>query len=123
VAVDEIVVHQQRPEYEWSASLWYCRLPNKLEYRWYEASYFSAFRAEAAAPYSLARSIRDADLAASNVMHVYQLAFGPTAIDDEDEEDFAERWAALLGLASQGKLGHPRYLPLQPKFWRQHFVA
>jgi serine/threonine-protein kinase len=123
VAIEEIVVHQQRPEYQWSASLWYCRLPNTSEYRWYEASYFSAFKAEALAPYSLARSIMDADLAASNVMHVYQLAFGPTAIDDEDEEDFTERWAALLGLASQGKLGHPRGLPLQPKFWRQHFVA
>ncbi len=67
--------------------------------------------------------IRDADLAASNVTHVYQLAFGPIAIDDENEEDFIERWAALLGLASQGKLGHPEALPLQPSFWCQHFVV
>jgi hypothetical protein len=56
-------------------------------------------------------------------MHIYQLAFGPVPIDDENEDDFAERWAALLALASQGKLGHPRGLPLQPYFWRQAFVA
>lgn len=123
VAAEEIVVHQQSPEYKWSSSLWYCRLPNTSEYRWYEASYFAALRGEAVAPYSLGRNIRDADLAAAPVMHVYQLAFGPTPIDDEDEDDFSERWAGLLGLASQGKLGHPRGLPLHPKFWHQPFVA
>jgi serine/threonine-protein kinase len=123
IAAEEIVVHQQHPEYKWSAALWYCRLPNTTAYRWYEASYFSVFRAESVSPYSLARSPRDADLAASNVMHTYQLAFGPAAIDDEDEEEFIERWAALLALGAQGKLGHPRGLPLPVGFWRQHFVS
>jgi serine/threonine-protein kinase len=123
VTGEEIVVHQQRPEYAWSASLWYCRLPNTKEYRWYEVSYFSAFKGDTFAPYSLTRSVRDADLAAAPVMHVYQIAFGPTAIDDENEDDFTERWATLLGLASQGKLGHPSGLPLRPKFWLQSFVA
>jgi serine/threonine protein kinase len=123
VAAEEIVVHQQRPQYQWSASLWYCRLPTQAEYRWYEVSYFSPWKGEAAAPYSLTRRTDDADLAVSPVTHVYQTAFGPVAVDDEDEGDFIERWAALLGLASQGRLGHPRGLPLPPKFWRQPFVA
>lgn len=92
-------MHQRQPGYQWSASLWYARPPNTPDYRWYEVSYF-AFRDEGAAPYSLMRSIKDADLTAAPIMHIYQLA-----------------------LASQGKLGHPRGLPLQPYFWRQAFVA
>src|SRR5206468_8148025 len=35
VTAEEIVVHQEQPEYPWSASLWYCRMPNTTEYRWY----------------------------------------------------------------------------------------
>lgn len=123
VAAEEIAVQQRQPEYRWSSSLWYCRLPNTTGYRWYETSYFSPHRAEVFAPYSLARNVKDADLAAAPIVHLYQVAFGPSAIDDEDEEDFIERWAALLALAAQGKLGHPSALPLQPKFWRGHFVA
>jgi hypothetical protein len=123
VAGEEIVVHQEQPPYQWSASLWFCRLPNTSDFRWYEVSYFSLKREDVVAPFSLTRKASDADLAASPVMHIYQLAFGPIAIDDEDQDDFTERWAALLGLASQGKLGHPRNLPLPAKFWRQSFVA
>jgi serine/threonine-protein kinase len=123
VAVEEIVVRQNAPEYQWSASLWYCRLPNTSEFRWYEASYFAPFRSEANSPYSLARTLKDADLAAAPIMHSYQLAFGPIAIDDENVDEFIERWAAILALAAQGKLGHPRGLPLQKDFWRNPFVA
>jgi hypothetical protein len=123
VLVETIAVRQQHPVYEWSASLWYCKLPETTDYRWYEASYFSFHRAEAYAPYDLSTKIRDADLAASLIMHIYQLAFGPQPIDDEDEDDFGERWAALLALSAEGKLGHPRSLPLQPKFWRGPFVV
>ncbi|HYN16437.1 MAG TPA: protein kinase [Terriglobales bacterium] len=123
VAADEMIASQQRPHYRWSASLWYCRLPDTSDYRWYEASYFSLRPDEGPAPFSLTDRPKDADLAAAPIMHLYQLAFGPSAIDDEDEDDFTERWAALLALASRGKLGHPRNLPLSPKFWRQGFVA
>jgi hypothetical protein len=123
VAAEEITLDQENPDYRWSASLWYCRLPNTTDYRWYEASYFSPHVPDSVAPYSLANRFKDADLAAAPIVHMYQLAFGPSAIDDENEDDFTERWAALLALASQGKLGHPQALPLQPEFWRQHFVA
>lgn len=123
IAVEEIVVNQDQPRYQWSSSLWYCQLPNTTGYRWYEASYFAALRSEEFAPYSLVRNPSDADLAASHVMHIYQLAFGPSAVDDENEEEFIDRWAALLALASQGKLVHPRILPLQPSFWLQPAVG
>lgn len=38
----------------------------------------------------MTRSIRDADLAAAPIMHIYQLAFGPATIDDENAEEFIE---------------------------------
>ena len=76
----------------------------------------------AIAPYSLTGSVRDADLAAAPVMHIFQVAFGPTAVDDEHEDELIERWAALLALASCGKLRHPTRLPLAPKFWQQLFA-
>jgi hypothetical protein len=56
-------------------------------------------------------------------MHLYQLAFGPVAIDDENEGDFIERWATVFAVAAQGKLGYPRSLPLHETFWRNSFVA
>jgi serine/threonine-protein kinase len=124
VLAGEIVfVRQQQPQYPWSASLWYARLPGSQDYRWYEVSYFAPFRAEEVAPYALREEIRDADLAAAPVMHVYQVAFGPVAIDDENEEEFIERWAAILALAAEGRLRHPSSLPLHAQFWRQHFLT
>src|SRR6185437_5619158 len=74
VAADEILVQQWQPEYPWSASLWYARLPNTTDYRWFEVSYFG-LRSTKAAPYSLTRHIEDADLAAAPIMHIHQLAF------------------------------------------------
>ena len=98
-------------------------MPNTTEYRWYEASYWSLGRTPSPAPFSLSRSPRDADLAAAPIMHLYQLAFGPVAIDDENEGDFIERWATVFAVAAQGKLGYPRSLPLHETFWRNSFVA
>lgn len=123
LAAEEIIVHQQQPRYAWSSSLWYCRMPNTAEYRWYEASYWSLGRKTTLAPFSLSRSPEDADLAAAPIMHLYQFAFGPIAIDDEDEGDFIERWATVLAVAAHGKLGYPRNLPLHATFWRNSFVS
>ena len=123
VVGEEINLVQHPPPYRWCSSLWYCRLPGNTEFRWHEASYFATFRHETFAPYSLTGSINDADLAAAPITGGCQLAFGPLPIDDENEEDFIERWSALLALASEGKLGHPRGLPLPAQFWRHPFVA
>jgi serine/threonine protein kinase len=119
----EIVVSQQDPEYRWSSSLWYCKLPRTSNYRWYEASYFPnplqrKFNIQTPVPYSLTQNPTDADMAAGPAMHTQQLAFGPTAIDDENEDEFIERWVKLLALAALGKLRRPD-LPLQTDFWRR----
>ena len=98
-------------------------MPNTTEYRWYEASYWRFGSTPSPAPFSLSRSPEDADLAAAPIMHLYQFAFGPVAIDDENEGDFIERWATVLAVAAQGKLGFPRNLPLHETFWRNSFVA
>jgi len=121
LAGEWVVVEQQQPKYRWSASLWYARLPGTQDYRWYEVSYFAPLRADAMAPYAL-DEIRDAALAAAPVMHVYQTAFGPVPIDDENEEDFTERWGTILARAAEGKLRHPTNLPLQPQFWKQQLL-
>lgn len=118
VAAEEIVVHQGRPGYSWSASLWYACLPGSADYRWYEASYFIIVPSNRPMPFSLMKSIGDADLAASPVAHVYQIAFGPAPV----EAEFAERWAMILALAAQGRLRQPGQLPLEPEFWR-HFMV
>jgi serine/threonine-protein kinase len=124
VASDEVRIRQIGRAYLWSSSLWYCRLPGIQEYRWYETSYFAAFGGgDVFAPYSLCDRIQDADLAAAPIMHVHQVAFGPVAIDDESEEEFIERYSALLALAANGRLGHPSGLPLRESFWRKPFMV
>jgi len=108
----EIVVKQKKPEYEWSASLWYAKLPTDCEYRWREVSYFSIMGTVRCQPFAL-RNLSDADLAASNIMGAYQIAYGPKVVDDEGFEDFCQRWAELLATAARASLIHPRRLPLE----------
>lgn len=118
VAGGQIDVHQGEPRYEWSASLWYSKLPDNDDYRWREVSYFGNPLVPKARlgiefePFAL-RSLSDADEAVSPVMGVYQVAFGPVAIDEEDFDAFCDRWAGLLAKAAQGRLEHPRVLPLR----------
>ena len=112
LSAGEIVVKQRNPEYEWSASLWYAKLPTDCEYRWREVSYFSILGEIRCQPFAL-RKLSDADLAASNVMGAYQIAQGPKVIDDEGFEDFCQRWAELLATAARASLVHPRRLPLE----------
>ena len=63
---------------------------------------------------------RDADLAvAGTVMSSYGVAFGPEPIDDEDEEQFQQRWIHLFALAASGRLRHPAQFPVK---WPLVFV-
>ena len=118
LAAGEIAIIQRDPSYTWSACLWYSKLPDDDNYRWREVSYFGnplipkdRLRIEFE-PFAL-KSLSDADEAASPVMGVYQIAFGPKPIDDEDFEEFCNRWAELLAKAANGELRHPPFLPLQ----------
>jgi serine/threonine-protein kinase len=118
-------IHQREPKYIWSSSLLFCRFPNSEDYRWFEVSFMATFDGTEVAPFSLLEVTGDtryqfqhADLALSPIMHRYQAAFGPTPIDDEDEDHFIERWMTLFGRAAEGRLKHPSRLPLDAMFWR-----
>lgn len=114
VASARITVVQKFPHYPWSASLWYMKRNLNDNYRWHEISYMNS-------PFSrnptkfvpfAAKSILDAVNAARPGMDVIQHAWGPRIIDDENSEEFCERWAKLLSRAAQGILQHPQRLPL-----------
>lgn len=104
---------QNDPEYIWSSSLWYAKRHENDEYRWREASYFApSSNKRQYEPYFL-DDPHEADLAHSNVMHTHTPAWGPSPVDDEDAEDFYDRWMDLFARASQGNLRHPTRLPLE----------
>ncbi len=113
-----ISVKQTGPtRYVWSSTLWYSKLPNDDSYRWREVSYMGSplipkdqlgIKFE---PFAL-KSFAEADKAASPTIGLYQIAFGPKPIDDEDFDEFCDRWADLLAKGAEGKLSHPRQLPL-----------
>jgi hypothetical protein len=109
-----IRVLQQEPRPNgWGSSLWYMGMSEDGSYRWYEVSYMTSFGGTPASyePFELCE-IREADLATSHVIHVYQRAFGPEPIDVEDMESFLERWLLRFAEATEGRLQRPPRLPL-----------
>jgi serine/threonine-protein kinase len=114
-----ILVEQQNPRYLWSSTLWYSKLPDHDNYRWREVSYYGnplipkdKLNIECE-PCAL-KSLTEADEAASPTSNGrFLIAFGPKPIDDEDFDNFCNRWADILAKAANGQLSHPRTLPLQ----------
>jgi eukaryotic-like serine/threonine-protein kinase len=109
VAFSQIRVRQFRPEYDWSASLWFMKPKGAADYRWHEASYWS-LAATKFEPRALGPG-READLVASNTICGISFAFGPCIIDDEHEDQFHERWIWLLSKAAVGELRPPSSMP------------
>lgn len=110
----EIALTQQGTSdyYGRSSSLWYAQLPSTSGYRWYEVPYMAIGTSGTSDLYPFAlSSIDEADLAASPVLHVYQMAARPLAVDDEDFDVFVGRWAARLAQAAEGRLRRPSRLP------------
>jgi hypothetical protein len=79
------------------SALLYYRMPNFNDYRWYEISFMPMPMGNASGlpPFSLLENVTGfpyryfhADLAIAPGLHSYQIAFGPRAIDDEDEAEF-----------------------------------
>ena len=66
-------------------------------------------------PFALG-NIVEADLGASNVLSLYSIAFGPTIIDDENSNNFQDRWMRRLADASVGQLQRPSRMPLDGNF-------
>jgi eukaryotic-like serine/threonine-protein kinase len=108
-AYSQILVRQTEPRYDWSASLWFMKPKGASEYRWHEASYWSLntqkFELRALEPG------READLVASTTVCGINFAFGPCEIDDEQEDQFHERWTWLLSKAATGELRPPSRMP------------
>jgi len=109
VAYSQISVNQVEPHYNWSASLWFAKLRDSEEYRWYEASYWRIGGYEFE-PHALLPGA-DADFAASNIVHSVHFAFGPIAIDDDKEDEFHDRWIWLFSKAALGQLSRPSQTP------------
>jgi eukaryotic-like serine/threonine-protein kinase len=111
VCMSQMKVSQEQPKYIWAASLWYMKLPEAGEYRWYEVSYWS-WQGNNYQPFATS-DLRSADIAASKVMGLVNIAFGPDPIDDEKEHDFHGRWVWLLAKASASELKLPRSMPIE----------
>lgn len=118
ICTSQIKVSQARPEYIWSACLWYMKLPGVNEYRWYEVSYWSS-HGNNYQPFAIS-DFRNADIAASNVMGLVNIAFGPDPIDDEKEDDFHDRWIWLLAKATEAQIRYPRTMPIRE--WPPQFA-
>jgi hypothetical protein len=108
----QIVVRQSKPQLFWSATLWFARLPDTADYRWYEVSYIDINESGGLIP-KAETNFREADLAmASTVMYPKAVAFGPKPIDDEDEAEFQGRWLWLLAKAASGRLNYLATSPI-----------
>jgi hypothetical protein len=111
VAYAAIGACQDRPNYEWTASLWFAKLKDATDYHWFEASYVSIGGRRQFEPQSEAPG-QEADMAASSIMSTLNFAFGPVPIDDEKEDEFHERWIWLFAKATEGALGYPTHIPI-----------
>jgi len=109
VAFSLIEINQPEPQYSWSASLWFARLQGETDYRWHEVSYWS-WSGHKFHPFALTPG-KDADFAGSNISHSVSIAYGPVTVDDEQEDDFHDRWIWLLSMAALGQLRQPNRMP------------
>jgi hypothetical protein len=108
-----ISVHQHQPPYWRSASLLYTNLGSgEPVYRWYEVSFFAPLSLTTVknVPFAL-KDIAEADEGIATGGR-YRIASGPYPIDDENVDDFCNRWSEILAKAYKGQLEHPRHLPL-----------
>ncbi len=108
-----IQVLQHAPPYVRGSSLWYADVNGDDDYRWREVSYFSPLSSSSWDEPFMLDEVEHADLAAAPSVDIFEIAFGPKLIDDEDEEDFSIRWRGFLAKGYEGKLCRPRTFPLQ----------
>ncbi|WP_334150171.1 hypothetical protein [Hyphomicrobium sp.] len=104
-------------EYTWSASLIYADRKDGNGYRWYEIAFYTSAlsrnRGQRDEPYALEIHEKDLFQALSPAMHTVSVAYGPLAIDGEDEAKFTERWLDLIAKAAAGQLGRPHAMPMR----------
>lgn len=109
-AIGLIRAHQAKPEWDHGATLWYMRPRQSTEFRWYEISYqkHALSRGPMVGPFPIQDLGNDiyghASMAAGPGMHVIVVEFGPTPIDDENEDSFFQRWLERLVKSYNGRL-------------------
>ena len=101
--------------YRYGSTLFFGRPIDAEGYRWYEVSFWT-FRDENG-PHGLDMSGHDAMTALSPTLGVANVAFGPQAIDAEDEDRFQNRWLSLIARAAAGQLHRPSQMPPPLSFY------
>jgi eukaryotic-like serine/threonine-protein kinase len=87
------------------SSLFYAKRRGEGEYRWWEVGFnFGMFMGKSYLNHIPMDNFQHIDIALSNIMGEYAVAYGPTAIDDEMADAFCSRWANLFAQASEGRL-------------------
>lgn len=104
-------------DYTWSATLAFATHPGDSSFRWREVSFWSLGRSDGNEPLGLAAGNGSFDIALSNIMGVMNVAFGPEAIDGEDEDQFQHRWLTLFSRAATGQLNRPSQMPPPKNFF------
>lgn len=111
-----VMVSQPPPsDYIWGANLLYSDLGNIGHYRWWEVCFMQILANKPRFSEFSPFAIGDMHLVVNtDILEVFglQLAAKPKLADDENIEEFCERWANLLARAYNGKLARPRYLPM-----------
>ena len=107
----------QPDTYTWSANLVFARTPSDETYRWRELAFWVMRSQSGDTPVALSADGEDFYLALDNVMHVWNVAYGPFAIDAEDEEQFQHRWLSLFARAAQRQLHQPMQMPVPAAFF------
>jgi len=110
LARGSMIISQANSKVEWPSDLWYGKQPGSEDYRWYELLYWAPMTGIAGLFKGI--SPKDVDFALSRTMHDVAVAYGPVAIDDENESDFHERCLLVLARAATGDLRNPSSLPL-----------
>lgn len=107
-------------DYKWSATLFYGKSQQDPNYRWRETAFWSFAQGgnSSHTPYALQPDNRDFQVAFSNTMGVANTAYGPLAIDGEDEETFQHRWLTLFTRAVTGELNRPDRMPVPDHYLR-----
>ncbi|WP_242127736.1 serine/threonine-protein kinase [Sphingobium sp. Sx8-8] len=107
-------------DYKWGATLFFGRSKEDPNYRWRETAFwsFGANRNGGDEPFALQPDDREFQIAFSNTMGATNSAYGPLAIDGEDEDQFQHRWLTLFSKAVTGELNRPNQMPIPDHYLR-----
>jgi eukaryotic-like serine/threonine-protein kinase len=109
----------QDRDYTWSATLFFAKCPQDPSYRWREVAFWTLRNDHGVdEPFAISPSDDEFTLAFSNVIGTTREAYGPLAIDGEDEEDFQHRWLTLFARAVGGELERPGRMPVPDEYFR-----